>query len=182
MLLRPRRALRPDAELQIGALGELSADTLSAPLLEERLVAVVRTGHPLTRGRVTPKRFAASAHVVTSRRGRRHGPIDAMLAGDGLSRAVIAIAPTFAAALFMILDADAVTLLPERLARRAASTMPISVVGLPFPLPPVPIAMAWHRRLDNDAGHRWLRTCVTEVSRRQATTPVSRSAATSSTV
>ena len=38
----------------------------------------------------------------------------------------------------------------------------ISVVPLPFVLPPFPVLTQWHERVDSDGGNDWLRGLLTQ--------------------
>ena len=54
-------------------------------LFRDRFIGVVRAGHPLGQGEITPARYAAGRHIAVSRRGLDRGPIDEalMLVGPG---------------------------------------------------------------------------------------------------
>lgn len=147
-------------DLDLGVIELAGPEVRSQVLVRDTFVGVVRRGHPLTRGPVTPTRFCQFTHVAASRRALLHGPLDGALAKLGLSRRVAASVPTFFAALFSILGTDLVTAVPGLLANLAADVMPVAVVALPVPTPTVPIGQAWHPRLDADAGHQWLRRWV----------------------
>ncbi len=57
-------------DLETGVVGEATGPELRAQaLFPDRLIGVVRRGHALSRGRVTPQRYAAGAHIQVSRRG-----------------------------------------------------------------------------------------------------------------
>ncbi|MFI9812020.1 LysR family transcriptional regulator [Saccharothrix variisporea] len=145
-------------DLEIGVLDHVDPETRVEPLLTTRMVGAVRPSHPLARGRVTVRRFAAAAHVTVSRRGRLSGPVDEVLARQGLSRRVVASVPSYSAALSLAAVHDVVTLAP------AGTPFPgLTTFEIPLDLPAVSIGMAWHPRNDADAAHRWLRGLVREV-------------------
>lgn len=147
-------------DLDVGVLGETGPEVRVQHLFRERLVGVVRRGHALARGRVTPKRFAAATHVVVSRRGRPHGPIDQALRGLGLERRVGVVVPSFYAALFAVTDSDLVATVPRRLAEHVAARVGAHAFALPVPTPEFAVTQAWHPRFDADPPHRWLRGTV----------------------
>jgi hypothetical protein len=68
-------------------------------LFRDRFVGVVRLGHSLCRGKITPARYAGGRHVFVSRRGLAEGPIDEALKPFGLEREIVTIVGGFAAAL-----------------------------------------------------------------------------------
>lgn len=147
-------------DIEIGQVRPTEPEIVVEHLLDDRFVGVVRSGHPLTRGRVTPRRFAAAEHVVFSRRGRLHGPVDDLLAEHGLARRVVASAPSPAGGLVLIQRTDLVGMLPERVGADALDTFGLVSFSIPLALPPLSLAMAWHPRNDADGGHRWLRDRV----------------------
>ncbi|MFE2225889.1 LysR family transcriptional regulator [Streptomyces kronopolitis] len=153
------------ADLELGVIDSLEPEIRREELFVDHSVAVVRDGHPLTRGELTPARFAAAQHLNYSRRGRLTGPVDAALAALGLRRRVIATVPTFAASLMMVQDSDAVGLANARAAAPTVRRLGLRTLAVPLELPPMTLEMAWHPRQEADAGHRWLRALVRETVR-----------------
>jgi DNA-binding transcriptional LysR family regulator len=141
-------------DLDIGVLGSIGPEIRMQTLLRDCFVAVVRRGHPLLKGRVTARRFAAATHVSASRRGRPRGPIDQALAAQGLSRQVRFVVPGFHAAMLTAAASDIVAAVPLGVAATALRLgLKIAYFDLPVVTPPVAVAQAWHPRFDKDAGH-----------------------------
>lgn len=130
-------------------------------LFRDRYVGVVRAGHSLGRGRITPKRFAAGEHVLFTRKADEPGPIDDALAALGLSRRITAVVGGFAAALALARHSDLIACVPERHTGHLRDGL--HTFKLPLALEPFTVSMLWHPRLDADPAHRWLRQCVREV-------------------
>ena len=59
-------------------------------------------GPPLCDGTLTVARYAAARHVLVSRRGQPHSPIDEILAGQGGRRTITTLVPGFATALALV--------------------------------------------------------------------------------
>jgi DNA-binding transcriptional LysR family regulator len=148
------------ADLDIGVVQDAPPEIVVEPLFTDRMAAVVRAGHPLTSGRLTPERYAAAAHVSASRRGKLTGPIDDALAELGLSRQVALAVPTFGAALIVVVRTDLVGLMPALLGSRAVEALGLVALDPPIDLPSKEIAMAWHQRYEADGAHAWLRSQV----------------------
>lgn len=134
-------------------------------LFRDRYVAVVRDGHPLTRGDVTPERYAAAAHVLVSRRGLDTGAIDQALEALGLVRHAAVSVGGFGPAIALARESDLVATVPERHTRSLWAGL--HRIALPFDVPPFTVSLFWHPRLDADPAHRWLRALVTDVCGRQ---------------
>jgi DNA-binding transcriptional LysR family regulator len=157
--LEDTQALREGlVDLEIGIIRPGDPEIRSETLVTETLVAAVRPDHPLARVKtVTPRRFAAAEHVVVSRRGRAHGPIDDRLAELGLHRRVAAVVPSFAGALHLTRATDVVCVAPARLGRSMLDTLGLRTFPIPLTLPHVTIGMAWHPRNHHDRTHELLR-------------------------
>ncbi|MFD7027754.1 LysR family transcriptional regulator [Streptomyces sp. NPDC059917] len=126
----------------------------------DRLVVVVRPGHPLTEGALTPERYAAAEHLTVCRRGNLHDPLDdALAATGGLERHVVASGPTSAFAMQLVLATDLVVTMPDAVTRTAREQLGLVALPLPAPLrmPDVPLYLLWHQRYDDDRAHAWLR-------------------------
>ncbi|HWS87775.1 MAG TPA: LysR family transcriptional regulator [Pyrinomonadaceae bacterium] len=149
-------------DLETGVVGETTGPEVRAQaLFRDRFVGVVREGHPLSRGRVTPARYASARHVNVSRRGLDEGPFDEALKALGLGREVVTIVGGFSTALALARASDLVATVPERHTGNLRAGM--HSFPLPFPAPQITVSLLWHPRLDADPAHRWLRGCVRDV-------------------
>ncbi|MBY8949349.1 LysR family transcriptional regulator [Pseudomonas sp. SH10-3B] len=138
-----------------------SPEVLTQALFRDRLVGVVRSGHPLSQGEVNAQRFAEGRHVYVSRRGQARGQVDDALQALGLTRQISTIVAGFATAIALARDTDLIASVPERYT--AHQREGLHSFALPLALAPFTVAMLWHPRLDADLAHRWLRGCVREV-------------------
>ena len=67
-------------DLETGVVGKTTGPEVRAQaLFRDRFIGVVRMGHPLSQGEITPPRYAAGRHIAVSRRGLDKGPIDEAL-------------------------------------------------------------------------------------------------------
>ena len=124
-------------------------------LFRDRFIGVVRKGHPLSRGEITPARYAAGRHILVSRRGLDNGPIDEALKPFGLEREIVTIVGGFSSALALARASDLIASVPERHTGNLRAGM--LCFALPVAVPEVTVALLWHPRLDADPAHRWLR-------------------------
>ncbi|MEV0522049.1 LysR family transcriptional regulator [Streptomyces sp. NPDC050439] len=154
-------------DLEVGSIDHVDPETRVEKLLTLRMVAAVRTGHPLTEEPLTPARLAAADHVAVSRRGRFTGPLDTALAAHDLRRRVTVVLPSHLAAMALAARSDVVCLVPAALPGEAcspltadATALGLHLLDIPLPLPPLTLGMAWHPRQDADGAHHWLRDAV----------------------
>ncbi|QCY12055.1 LysR family transcriptional regulator [Pseudomonas sp. MPC6] len=149
-------------DLETGVVGKSASPELRTQgLFRDRLIGVIRRGHPLAQGEITPARFAAGSHISVSRRGLERGPIDEALASRELERQIVTIVAGFSTALALARATDLIASVPER--HTASLREGMHSFALPFAVPTFTVAMLWHPRLDADPAHRWLRSCVHEV-------------------
>lgn len=148
-------------DLETGVMGEMTAPELRVQaLFRDRFVGVVRMGHPLSRGRITPSRYASGSHICVSRRGLDRGPIDDALKPLGLDRAIVTIVGGYSTALALARTTDLIASVPER--HTGNLRLGMHNFSLPVATPEITVSMLWHPRMDADPAHRWLRGCVRE--------------------
>jgi DNA-binding transcriptional LysR family regulator len=149
-------------DLETGVVGRSVRPEVRAQLLfRDRLAGVVRRGHDLSRGEVTPERFAAGRHILVSRRGATRGPVDDALAAIGLERRISAAVGGYSAAIALAGRSDLIATVPRR--HTGSLRAGLFTFELPIETSEIPISMLWHPRLDADPVHRWLRSVVREV-------------------
>ncbi|WP_095132259.1 LysR family transcriptional regulator [Pseudomonas sp. Irchel s3h14] len=149
-------------DLETGVVGTAAGPELRTQgLFRDRFIGVVRMGHPLSEGEMTPARYAAGNHISVSRRGLEKGPIDEALEPLKLDRHIATIVAGFSTALALARATDFIASVPER--HTASLRAGMHSFALPLSLPAFTVAMLWHPRLDADPVHRWLRGCLREV-------------------
>ncbi|MER5259893.1 MULTISPECIES: LysR family transcriptional regulator [unclassified Streptomyces] len=152
------------ADLELGVIDTVAPEVRVERLRDDRMLGVVRPGHPLLRGELTPERFAGADHVTVSRRGRLRGPLDTALGELGLTRRVVGSVGTYPASFFMLLSTDLVGLAISW-AKPLTDTLGLVTFDIPLGLPRLELGMAWHPRHDADPAHAWLRGCVRDLLR-----------------
>jgi DNA-binding transcriptional LysR family regulator len=149
-------------DLEAGVVGTTTGPEVRAQaLFRDRFIGVVRKRHPLNKGKITPRRYAAGRHILVSRRGLDRGPIDEALQSFGLEREIVTIVGGFATALALARTSDLIASVPERHTGNLRAGMYSFV--LPVAVPEITVSLLWHPRLDADPAHRWLRACVHDV-------------------
>lgn len=129
-------------------------------LFRDRFVGVVRLGHPLCDGEITPARYATGKHIGITRRGLEMRPIDDALGLLGLERAFAVVVGGFSTALAMSRGSDFIASIPELHTGNLRAGM--YTFPLPFATPEFTVSLLWHPRFHADPAHRWLRNLVLE--------------------
>ncbi len=162
------------ADLEIGVLSEMGPEVRVQALFRDRFLGVVRKGHPLEQEReVTVERYVAFGHVVASRHGRTGGPVDQALAAMGLERTIVAMVPSFHAALAVARASDLIALVPASFLHNQPDHQEPAVARathafeLPVATGKITVSQMWHPRLEVDPVHGWLRQLVLTVCRQR---------------
>lgn len=149
-------------DLETGVVAKIIGPEVRAQaLFRDRLVGVVRSGHPLSKGRITPVRYASCGHIAVSRPGLEMGAIDEALEPLGLERKIVTTVGGFSSALALARTSDLVATVPER--HTGVLREDMHSFRLPVATPEFSVSLLWHPRMDADPAHRWLRDCLRDV-------------------
>jgi DNA-binding transcriptional LysR family regulator len=149
-------------DIETGVIGGTTGPEVRAQaLLRDRFIGVVREGHPLLDGPMTPERFAQGDHIVVSRGRRERGPVDEALDRVGLKRTIAVTVASFSEAVTLARSSDLIAQVSDRSTTRFREGM--ASFALPVDVPEFTVSMLWHPRMDADPAHRWLRACLREV-------------------
>lgn len=136
----------------------------SEVLFEERFVCLVSTSNPLARRRrLDLATYLDASHVVIDVGEGEQTVIDRHLTTMGRRRTVRLRLPYHAAAPAALPGTALVATLPRRLVDTFAPDPQVRVLAAPPEIAAMTYRMSWHPRLDDDAGHRWLRDRVRAV-------------------
>lgn len=149
-------------DLETGVVEPTTGPELRAQaLFRDRLVGVVRGGHPLAGDAVTRARYLGGRHISVSREGSRQWPIDESLDLLGLHRDVVTVVGGFATAVGLARTSDLIASVPDRHTANLREGM--HTFALPVATPEFTVSVLWHPRLDADPAHRWLRGVLRSV-------------------
>jgi DNA-binding transcriptional LysR family regulator len=150
---------RGELDLAVGYFATAAERFAVAPLIEDHFVVAMRCDHPAAISQLTAEAFAALVHLEISSSGEDTSFIDAWLERLKLSRRIMHRAPYLSTACILSHSNMAATL-TARIAQAFMRSEEIYIAELPCPSPRVSLGMLWHRRLDNQPAHRWLRGLV----------------------
>ena len=155
-----------------------------ARLPEDRLVCLVREGHPIVGERMRLNDFFELRHVrpvmaVKTRSLQADGGTLSLEQYLGVSyrmrdrgahyasrRIRIAmLAQSMLTIPDLVAGSDAIATIPERLARGIGDRLPVRILRPPIALPPLRGALYWHERSNVDPRHRWFRRLLLDVAR-----------------
>ena len=131
----------------------------SQQLIEDRFVAVLRSGHPALRRKLTSASLAELRHLEISSSGENLEFVDSFLKIRKSARSVASDVPYLSAGAVLV-QSNLVAILGRKLAMEFRRAYPIEIRELPFEAPVLQSVMSWHRRFDDVPAHRWLRSTI----------------------
>jgi DNA-binding transcriptional LysR family regulator len=165
--IRPIGLLNTLDQLDAGTV-ELVLDTVRegaerfkcVGLLEDEYVAILSADHPVaSEPALSIEHLKDLPHITVTSSGDDTLFVDDALAEQGLARHIWARVPLHSL-LSVLIGSRALAVVPRRVALDFKSTSPLIIRPLPFISPRVSLSIIWHRRLDGDPAHRWLRATL----------------------
>ncbi len=133
-------------------------------LFKEELVCVVAKESPYP-DRFSLRDYLAALHISVSTFDGRQTVIEDRLAAKGLERQSALRVPYFSMALHSVVGTNLVATVPKRISDYDAHRLDVRIAEAPSLLRNFEYHMTWHRRMDLDAAHLWLRQAIHHVCR-----------------
>lgn len=133
-------------------------------LFTDRMVAVMRSAHPLAAGKLTLKRFLATRHLKVSMAPTDFRFADDVLSKSNAERDVALNVPHWLLVPHVLATTDYIAVVPGAFAA-AAQSKSLVVRELPFASKTFDWCLYWHRRHQTDPANRWLRERIETASR-----------------
>jgi len=135
----------------------------SQQLIEDRFVAVLRSGHPALRKKLTAASLGELHHLGISSSREDLTFLDEFLKAHKHSRFVASDVPYLSAGAVLV-QSNLVAILGRKLAMEFRRAYPIEIRELPLEAPLLHSIMSWHRRFDDVPAHRWLRGTIAQAA------------------
>lgn len=156
-------------DMVVGKVVDVGSPIERTLLFKDTAVCIMNPKHPLAKQEeITLEEYLSYKHIAI----RADNPslpavIEQALAKCGMERDKKISVP-FASAIFTIIEHSSAPLIGTILKSTADSFQKrqcVVVKAVPFKIEPVEFYLAWHRRFDNDPGHRWLREQILALSK-----------------
>lgn len=148
-----------DLDMFIGRPGETRERFASEELMKGDFVAVHSTRLTARGPTLTLDELTDAPHLNLSSAGDDTSFVDAWLSGRGLSRQVTHSIPLLGCS--PVLQAqDSIVIMRRPIATVICREGGLTIRELPFETPTISTCMRWHRRLDSQPSHMWLRDIV----------------------
>lgn len=132
----------------------------SVDFYEDRLVCVMRPGHPAASEPLTLETYLSLDHIKVAQSRADHRFIDDELARRNVVRRVPLQVQHWLVAPEIVRHTDLVSATWERIAGNFSKNGELICQPLPFGPGKFMFKIYWHRRYDNNSAHRWLRSIV----------------------
>jgi DNA-binding transcriptional LysR family regulator len=149
-------------ELGIGYCEAPPSNLRMRRLFEERVVCIVRKGHPQVGSHLSLEQLSRLPQIQVSRmRSPRFAiAIERTISNFGLEPCVGLVVSDFLVVPDMVASSDMIAFVPEALAQRAAAAGTVQIIDVDLMLPPLIMSLLWHERTHADPNVKWLRDVV----------------------
>jgi DNA-binding transcriptional LysR family regulator len=126
---------------------------------EDQFVCLCRRDHPLLDGDGRPSldEILGYSHLVVSSTSDRRAAFDAVLERHGVQRSIAATLMSFTIVPELLMQSDLVGVFTHRTSDYFSSRYALATVPVPLAVTPIANHLIWHRRLESDKAHAWLR-------------------------
>lgn len=142
----------------------------STTLMEDRLVCVMRRGHPLASRRIPAADYLDATHLKYSSGADSASIIDEYLDRHNLERRIGLSIGHYLAAPLILKNTTMVMTTPSRIARLFCEYYDLDWSPLPYDLPTAPTQIVWSSRMERHPAHLWLRTLIIDTAHAHAAT------------
>jgi DNA-binding transcriptional LysR family regulator len=153
---------RSELDLAISGRAPDGERFASRLLIQDRFVAVFRSGHPALRKKLTIAALAELDYLAVTSSGENIDFLDTALQARKSARVIASEVPYLSGA--VLVQSNLVAILGRKLAVEFRRAYPIEIRELPFEAPSLRSVMSWHRRFDDLPAHRWLRDTIIDAT------------------
>ena len=173
IIIRPEPSAQLEGQLRDGTV-DLALDYFPLTdsgyenqcLLVESLLTLSREDHPDIAQQLSLETYLKLRHIALTPRTRTTPMIELALSKRGMKRTISVRVPHFLSMPMMVQTSDMICTLPRRMAYLYADHFRLQMHTVPLRIPEFPVYLIWHGSLNEDAGHRWLRSHLIEFAQR----------------
>lgn len=125
-------------------------------VVEDSYVIIARKRHPRLRDTLTPADFLREQHILLSLDDKRRERVNRFIAEQVGERDVLAETRHYPLIPRLVLQSDALAIVPESIVETSPLKSRLQVFPTPFDARRLELFLIWHKALDRDPGHQWL--------------------------
>lgn len=141
------------------------------PLAPVDFVVIARRNHPRIGNALDVEALSSLGFVGLAPDLRHMTMIDRDLLAHGIKRRFIYGVPRLWSIPPLVADSDLIAFMARPFATYVASKFDLDIYEVPVSFPVQQIYMAWHVRMDDDPGHKWLREAILAAARARLGAP-----------
>jgi len=156
-----------EIDFRLGSSQKAPPALRGRPLFFDRLVSILRHGHPALDQPITTDSYIELPHVRPEIEGRSRSERavdDAMAALHRKLRLSLRVR-NYLTVPHVVAQSDLAAIVPSRLARALAEVLPLTIFETPLKLPTIQYSIYWHDRTHGSPAHRWLRRLIADVAK-----------------
>ncbi len=133
------------------------ADFVWQPFKRDHYVTVCAGSHPQAGRRLGKTAFSALEHILVAPEADGAKAALAHLESHNIAADKLQVVPSVLTALLLALESDSLATLPASTFRALGDRLGMAEIKPPFPLLRVQTYIGWHRSMDRDECHEWVR-------------------------
>lgn len=161
------KGVLPKEGMQMGAIDcaiagffkNVPEDFYQRELFKDRFTGLCRPKHPFLESSRGLEDYCQYPHLMASVNGDFIGIIDKLLPTE-FKRSVSYVSESFLSLPAIIKETNSLLALPGRLAEHHARVHQLKCFTLPLNVPEISIKAVWHKRVHQDAFHKWIRNLI----------------------
>ncbi len=153
-------------DVAIGSFDNFSAGIHAETLAVDRVVYVMRKGHPKASKKLTRKTYGELPQILYLPMTQEELPPDFknLFQELGLPQSIIAQTPDPLAAMLIVAQTDFICAAAEAVVAPFKKSLGLITLKPPVPFPTYETKLIWHERTHNSPIHRWLREAIQETA------------------
>ncbi|WP_019615787.1 LysR substrate-binding domain-containing protein [Psychromonas ossibalaenae] len=159
------RDLHPTSDFRLNNLPDGITQTT---LFTDKQICLVRQNHPILEVLKTEPwdldKYLHMSHVQIRCEGNDWWALDYHLAESGRHRQISTTLPDFYGAVSACAHSDLIVTLPSSFVAHAQRLYPLVQLPLPIEFSPLAYVLLWHKRNNDEPGHKWLRETICETA------------------
>ena len=126
----------------------------------EEMVVIARADHPRLKDKLSRSQYFDERHIVLTVSDARRAFLEGVFSANKVQRNILAEADQAVALPSLVMHTDALATIPRSMAETPLFANGIRLFQLPLDVPRLPIYLIWHRAMERDAGHDWMKSLI----------------------
>lgn len=131
---------------------------------QEEWVVIASRQHPRLRQQITPAEYFNERHIVLALHGQRKQLVQQTMQALGGKRKILAEAQQYIAIPSLVMQSEGIATVPKKLVDYPLYRDGLRILEMPLQLPHTAYYLIWHKAMDKDQGHQWMKQRILEAA------------------